>query len=117
MSIVAVGVDLAKNVFAVHGVDESGKAVLLKPRVKRADLLPLLASLPPCLIGMEACSGAHHLARELIKHGHDARIMAAKLVAPFRDGCQRYSNFPHPWSFKFPHPVEDRTRQNERARP
>ena len=85
MSIVAVGVDLAKNVFAVHGIDETGKVVLLKPKVKRADLLPLLRSSPACLIGMEACSGAHHWARELIKFGHDARLMAAKLVAPYRD--------------------------------
>lgn len=59
MSIVAVGVDLAKNVFAVHGVDETGKVALRKPNVKRAQLLELLASLPPCLMGMEACSGAH----------------------------------------------------------
>jgi transposase len=92
MGIVAVGVDLAKNVFAVHGVDETGKVVLLKPRVKRADLLPLLRSLPPCLIGMEACSGAHHWARELIKAGHDVRLIAAKLVAPFRDGGKLRKN-------------------------
>ena len=92
MAIVAVGVDLAKNVFAVHGVDETGKVVLLKPKVKRADLLTLLRSLPPCLIGMEACSGAHHWARELIKSGHDARLMAAKLVAPYRDGGKNKKN-------------------------
>jgi len=92
MAIVAVGVDLAKNVFAVHGVDETGKVVLLKPKVKRADLLPLLRSLPACLIGMEACSGAHHWARELIKAGHDARLMAAKLVAPYRDGGKNKKN-------------------------
>ncbi len=92
MAIVAVGVDLAKNVFAVHGTDETGKVVLLKPKVKRADLMPLLRSLPPCLIGMEACSGAHHWARELIKHGHDARLMAAKLVAPYRDGGKLKKN-------------------------
>ena len=92
MTIVAVGVDLAKNVFAVHGVDETGKVALLKPKVKRADLLTLLRSLPACLIGMEACSGAHHWARELIKYGHDARLMAAKLVAPFRDGGKLKKN-------------------------
>jgi transposase len=92
MTIVAVGVDLAKNVFAVHGIDETGKVVLLKPRVKRADLMPLLKSLPPCLIGMEACSGGHHWARELIKAGHDARLMAAKLVAPYRDGGKLKKN-------------------------
>lgn len=92
MAIVAVGVDLAKNVFAVHGIDETGKVALLKPKVKRADLMALLKSLPPCLIGMEACSGGHHWARELIKAGHDARLMAAKLVAPYRDGGKLKKN-------------------------
>lgn len=92
MSIVAVGIDLAKNVFAVHGVDETGKVVLLKPKVKRADLLVLLRSLPPCLIGMEACGGGHHWARELIKAGHDARLIAAKLVAPYRSGGKNKKN-------------------------
>ena len=62
MAIVTVGIDLAKNVFAVHGVDATGKPVLLKPRVPRAKWAELIASLPPCLIGMEACSGAHHWA-------------------------------------------------------
>jgi transposase len=64
MSINTVGIDLAKNVFAVHGVDDNGKPALVKPKVSRADLLPLIAQLPPCLIGMEACSGAHHWARQ-----------------------------------------------------
>ena len=71
MSIIVIGIDLAKSVFAVHGVNESGKAELVKPRVSREQLLPLIVRLPPCLIGMEACSGtlrevatsAHHWAR------------------------------------------------------
>jgi len=63
MPVVTVGIDLAKNVFAIHGVDESGKAILVKPRVMRNQLTVLIAQLPPCLIGMEACSGAHHWAR------------------------------------------------------
>jgi hypothetical protein len=58
MTIVTVGIDLAKNVFAVHGVDESGKPALVRPDVPRAKLLELIATLPACLIGMEACSGA-----------------------------------------------------------
>ena len=62
MTIITVGIDLAKNVFAVHGVDDNGKPALVKPKVARADLLPLIAQLPPCVIGMEACSGAHHWA-------------------------------------------------------
>ena len=63
MRIITVGIDLAKNVFAVHGDDEGGKAVLVKPKVSREQLSPLVAQLPPCTIGMEACSGAHHWAR------------------------------------------------------
>lgn len=58
MGIVTVGIDLAKNVFALHGVDQSGKAVFIKPKVVRGQLLEMVAQLPSCLIGMEACSGA-----------------------------------------------------------
>ena len=64
MAIVTVGIDLAKNVFAVHGVDKAGKAVLVRSEVPRAKLVELIVNVPPCLIGMEACSGAHHWARE-----------------------------------------------------
>ena len=66
MSIIVIGIDLAKNIFAVHGINHDGKAELVKPRVNREQLLPLIANLPPCLIGMEACSGAHHWARLLL---------------------------------------------------
>jgi transposase len=71
MAIVTVGIDLAKNVFAVHGVDATGAPTLVRPSVARSKLLELVASLPPCLIGMEACSGAHHWARLFAAHGHD----------------------------------------------
>ena len=57
MNMTTVGIDLAKNVFAVHGVNETGKAELVRPEVPRAKLLQLIAHLTPCLIGMEACSG------------------------------------------------------------
>ena len=76
MSIITVGIDLAKNVFAVHGVDEYDKAVLIKPKVAREQLLSLIVQLPPCLIGMEACSGAHHWARLFRQHGHTVKLMA-----------------------------------------
>ena len=81
MAIVTVGIDLAKNVFAVHGVDETGKPVLVRPEVARAKLLELIANLPPCLIGMEACSGAHHWAREFAAFGHTVRW---RLPPPWR---------------------------------
>lgn len=92
MSIVTIGIDLAKNVFAVHGVDEAGKAVLLKPRVMRDQLIAVIAQLPPCLIGMEACSGAHHWARVFQQYGHTVKLMAAKLVAPYRMSGKRGKN-------------------------
>jgi transposase len=84
MSILSVGIDLAKNVFAVHGVNETGAAELRQPKVPRARLHALVASLPPCTIGMEACSGAHHWARLFQAHGHTVRLMTPKFVAPYR---------------------------------
>ena len=80
MTIVTVGIDLAKNVFAVHGVDETGKPALVRPEVPRDKLLELVANLPTGLIGVEACSGAHHWAREFAKFGHTVRLMAPKFV-------------------------------------
>ena len=61
--MVTVGIHFAKNVSAVHGVNESGKAILIRPSVKDAALLDLIAKLPPCFIGMKACSGAHYWVR------------------------------------------------------
>lgn len=84
MTITTVGIDLAKNVFAVHCVDQNGKTVLVKPKVSRAALPELIASLPPCVIGMEACSGAHYWARVFRQYGHEPRLMAAKFVSPYR---------------------------------
>ncbi len=92
MNIVTVGIDLAKNIFALHGIDQSGKAVLIKPKVARGQLLELIASLPPCLIGMEACTGAHHWARQFRQHGHTVKLMAPKFVAPYRMSGKRGKN-------------------------
>jgi len=92
MAILYVGIDLAKNVFAVHGVDEHGKAVVIRPSVPRARLHQLVAALPPCTIGMEACSGAHHWARLFAQHGHTVRLMAPKFVAPYRMSGKRGKN-------------------------
>ena len=92
MAIVTVGIDLAKSVFAVHGVDETGKPALVRPEVPRAKLLELIANLPPCLIGMEACSGAHHWAREFASFGHTVRMMAPKFVVPYRMSGKRGKN-------------------------
>ena len=92
MSIITVGIDLAKNVFAVHGVDDNGKPALVKPKVSREHLLPLIAQLPPCVIGMEACSGAHHWARLFRQHGHTVKLMAPKFVTPYRMSGKRGKN-------------------------
>ena len=92
MTIVTVGIDLAKNVFALHGVDETGKPALVRPEVPRAKLLELVANLAPCLIGIEACSGAHHWAREFGKFGQTVRLMAPKFVAPYRMSGKRGKN-------------------------
>lgn len=81
--ITTVGLDLAKQVIQIHAVDAAGQVVLRK-RVRRERLLESCAQLLPCVIGMEACSGAHHWARELAKLGHPPRIMAAEFVRPFR---------------------------------
>jgi transposase len=81
--ITAVGLDLAKQIIQVHAVDAAGRVVLRKA-VRRERLLALLAQFPCCVVGMEACSGAHHWARELRKLGHEPRIMAAEFVRPFR---------------------------------
>jgi len=92
MTILTVGIDLAKNVFAVHGVDAAGTVLLRQPKVARAKLNALVASLPPCTIGIEACSGAHHWARQFQAHGHSVRLMAPKLVTPYRMSGKRGKN-------------------------
>jgi transposase len=89
--ITTVGVDLAKNVFSVHGVDAHGQAVLRKT-VSRSKVLQLMTQLPVCRVGIEACSGAHEFARTLQALGHDARIMAPKFVVPYRKNQKNDGN-------------------------
>jgi transposase len=82
MKITTVGIDLAKNVFQVHGVDERGKAVL-KKQLKRDQMAPFFANLAPCLIGMEACGSAHFWANKLQALGHTVKLMAPQFVKPY----------------------------------
>jgi transposase len=82
MKITTVGVDLAKNVFQIHAVDERGKAVLRK-QLKREQVAPFFAKLPVCLVGMEACASAHHWARKLQGFGHTVRLIAPQFVKPY----------------------------------
>ena len=82
MKITTIGIDLAKDVFAVHGVDERGKAVLRK-QLKRSEMAKYFANLEPCLIGMEACGSAHHWSRKLEGYGHTVKLMAPQFVKPY----------------------------------
>ena len=82
MEITTIGLDLAKSVFQVHGIDSTGK-VLIRKALKRAQVLAFFTKLPPCLIGMEACGTSHYWARELIKFGHDVRLMPPAYVKPY----------------------------------
>lgn len=82
MEIMTIGLDLAKSVFQVHGVDAAGKTVVRKA-LRRAQVLTFFSKLPPCLVGIEACGTSHHWARELIKLGHDVRLMPPAYVKPY----------------------------------
>ena len=82
MQITTIGLDIAKNVFQVHGIDAAEKVVVRK-QLRRGQVLKFFASLPPCLIGMEACATAHYWARELTKLGHEVRLMPAKDVKAY----------------------------------
>jgi transposase len=82
MQVTTVGLDLAKHVFQVHGIDQDGQ-VLIRRQVRRSELISFFRRLPPCLIGMEACSTAHFWARELAALGHEVRLMPAAYVTPY----------------------------------
>ena len=82
MQITTIGLDLAKNVFQVQGVDAVGQAVVRKS-LRRSQLLTFFAKLPSCLVGMEACGTSHYWARELIKLGHEVRLMPPAYVKPY----------------------------------
>lgn len=91
MNITTIGIDLAKTSFSLVGMNEHGKVVMRKT-LSRSKLLPFIAQCPPCLIGMEACSGSHYWGREFSKLGHQVAIMAAKFIEPFRKGCKNDNN-------------------------
>ena len=82
MDITTIGLDLAKTVFQVHGVDASG-AVAVRKTLRRSQVPGFFAKLPPCLVGMEACGTSHHWARELSKLGHQVRLMPPAYVQPY----------------------------------
>ena len=84
-AIAVIGIDIGKNSFHLVGQDPRG-AIVLRQKWSRGQVEARLANLPPCLIGMEACVGAHHLSRKLQLYGHNARLMPAKYVRPYSKG-------------------------------
>jgi transposase len=81
-TVTVLAIDLAKEVFQLHGVNERGKAII-KKKLRRSELLEFVANLPKCLIAMEACGGAHYWAREFQKFGHEAKLISPQFVKPF----------------------------------
>jgi transposase len=88
MQIAVIGLDLAKNVFQVHGINDSGQAVL-KRKLTRSEVLPFFAGLAPALVGIEACHPAHYWGREIAAFGHDVRLMPPQFVKPYVKRVQR----------------------------
>ena len=84
-TVATMGIDIGKNSFHIVGLDQRG-AIVLRQKWSRGQIEARLANIPPCLIGMEACVGAHHLSRKLQSLGHDARLMPAKYVRPYAKG-------------------------------
>ena len=85
MHVTTIGVDLAKRVFAVHGVDHHGKAVLRKT-LRREQMVPFFTRLPSCMVAMEACGSAHYWARTLASLGHTVKLIAPQFVKPYVKG-------------------------------
>ncbi len=86
MDITTLGIDLAKNLFQVHGVDGQGRTVVQR-QLRRAQLLTFVVQLRPCLVAMEACGSAHYWAREIAKRGHQVRLMSPRFVRPYASPC------------------------------
>lgn len=91
MKLTRIGIDLAKNVFQIHGVN-AREEVEVRKKLSRQQMLPWFQNLPPCLIGMEACAGAHYWARELMKLGPTVKLMAPQFVKPYIKGQKNDAN-------------------------
>src|ERR1700760_1245221 len=81
-TITTIGLDIAKSVFQVHGIDASGQ-VIVRRQLKRRSVLAFFAKLPPCLVGIEACASSHHWSRELQALGHTVRLIPPAYVKPY----------------------------------
>ena len=94
--VTTIGLDIAKSVFQVHGVDAAGQ-VLIRRQLKRRAVLAFFQKLPVCLVGIEACASSHHWSRELQALGHSVRLMPPAYVKPFSNrpvGVKRFQNYP-----------------------
>ncbi len=87
--VATLGIDIGKNSFHLVGLDARG-AIVLRQKLSRGQVEQRLANMPSCLIGMEACVGAHHLSRQLLALGHDVKLIPAQFVIPFRKSHKRY---------------------------
>ena len=81
-AVTTIGLDIAKSVFQIHGIEAAGN-VIVRRRLKRRYVLPFFQKLPPCLVGIEACASSHHWSRELQALGHTVRLMPAAYVRPY----------------------------------
>ena len=90
MQITTIGLDIAKNVFQVHGINANEKLVVRK-QLRRSQMMKFFAAQPPCLVGMEACATAHHWARELTRLGHEVRLMPARDVKAYVKRNKNYA--------------------------
>ena len=107
-AITTIGLDIAKSVFQVHGIDAEGK-VVIRRQLKRRYVLAFFQKLPSCLVGIEACASSHHWSRELQALGHTVRLLPPAYVKPFSNrpvGVKRFQNYP---------PMQCRCRSRARA--
>ncbi len=91
MDITTMGIDLAKNVFQLHGVDAQGK-IVLKKRLARTELSEFVAKLPSCLIGIEACASSHYWARKFTALGHEVKMISPQFVKPYVKASKNDAN-------------------------
>ena len=86
--VTAIGIDIGKSTLHLVGLNGRG-AMVLRQKLSRSQVVARLANMPPCLVGMEACVGAHHLSRQLLALGHDVKLVPGQFVKPFRKGQKR----------------------------
>ena len=103
-TITTIGLDIAKSVFQVHGVDNDGK-VVIRRQLKRRYVLAFFEKLPPCLVGIEACASSHHWSRELQALGHTVRLMPPTYVKPSSNGRRTMRPTPRPSARRSQEPI------------